>query len=293
MHYDYPFDYQILMSAYILFYLLAAATYIGLAALMWRPLLRQKAPAQQLSGSFRAVLLVALVLHGLGLSQSILLPQGLYLGWAVGLSAAIWLAMVVFWLESFFLELNSYLLVLLPISALACLFSWLFPQGSFVVAAHNDWVQAHLVVALIAYGLMAVAAVYALLVLFFERYLQQPATAQQQRPIWYLALEGMPPLLAQERLLFRFIRFGFAALTLAIISGSMVSAMLTDRWLPLDHKTVFTVLSWLTFGALLLGRRLYGWRGRAAVRATLSGFVLLLLAYSGSHFVLDVLLQRG
>src|SRR5690625_374335 len=149
MHYDYPFDYQILMSAYILFYLLAAATYIGLAALMWRPLLRQKAPAQQLSGSFRAVLLVALVLHGLGLSQSILLPQGLYLGWAVGLSAAIWLAMVVFWLESFFLELNSYLPVLLPISALACLFSWLFPQGSFVVAAHNDWVQAHLVVALI------------------------------------------------------------------------------------------------------------------------------------------------
>src|SRR5690625_4819626 len=184
---------------------------------MWQPLLHHRRISTQLSPAFRSVLLVALVLHGLGLSQSILLPQGLYLGWAVGLSAAIWLAMVVFWLESFFLELNSYLLVLLPISALACLFSWLFPQGSFVVAAHNDWVQAHLVVALIAYGLMAVAAVYALLVLFFERYLQQPATAQQQRPIWYLALEGMPPLLAQERLLFRFIRFGFAALTLAII----------------------------------------------------------------------------
>src|SRR5690625_2358039 len=148
MHYDYPFDYQILMSAYILFYLLAAATYIGLAALMWRPLLRQKAPAQQLSGSFRAVLLVALVLHGLGLSQSILLPQGLYLGWPVGLSAAIWLAMVVFWLESFFLAMGSYLLILLPVSALASLVSMLFPQGSLVVAAHNGWVRVHLLIAL-------------------------------------------------------------------------------------------------------------------------------------------------
>jgi len=238
-------------------------------------------------------LLVALILHGLALGQSILLPQGLFLGWAVGLSTAIWLAMVVFWIESFFLSLNSYLLALLPLSAVACLFSLFFPQGSYVVAAHNDWVQGHLIIALISYGLMAVAAVYALLVLFFERYLHQPATEQRKRPVLYLALESMPPLLTQEKLLFHFIRFGFAALTLAMVSGSFVSAMLTQQWFPLDHKTVFTVLSWLTFGALLVGRRLYGWRGRAAVRATLLGFILLLLAYSGSHFVLDVLLKRG
>src|SRR5699024_1373266 len=172
-------------------------------------------------------------------------------------------------------------------------FSLFLPQGSYVVAAHNDWVQGHLIIALISYGLMAVAAVYARLVLYFERYLHQPATEQRKRPVLYLALESMPPLLTQEKLLFHFIRFGFAALTLAMVSGSFVSAMLTQQWFPLDHKTVFTVLSWLTFGALLVGRRLYGWRGRAAVRAPLLGFILLLLAYSGSHFVLDVLLKRG
>lgn len=293
MHYDYLFDYPILMPSYILFYLLAAATYTGLAAWMWRLLVQHQGPIGQLSAGFKGALLVALILHGLALGQSILLPQGLFLGWAVGLSTAIWLAMVVFWIESFFLSLNSYLLALLPLSAVACLFSLFFPQGSYVVAAHNDWVQGHLIIALISYGLMAVAAVYALLVLFFERYLHQPATEQRKRPVLYLALESMPPLLTQEKLLFHFIRFGFAALTLAMVSGSFVSAMLTQQWFPLDHKTVFTVLSWLTFGALLVGRRLYGWRGRAAVRATLLGFILLLLAYSGSHFVLDVLLKRG
>ncbi len=281
------------MPSYILFYLLAAATYTGLAVWMWRSLVHHSGCIGKLSPNFKGALLIALILHGLGLGQSILLPQGLFLGWAVGLSAAIWLAMVVFWLESFVLSLNSYLLALLPLSALACLFSVLFPQGSFVVAAHNNWVLVHLIIALIAYGLMAIAAVYALLVWFFERYLHYPALEQQKRPVLYLALESMPPLLTQEKLLFHFIRFGFSALTLAILSGSVVSAMLTQQWLPLDHKTVFTVLSWLTFGALLIGRRLYGWRGKAAVRATLLGFLLLLLAYSGSHFVLDVLLKRG
>src|SRR5690625_6666330 len=85
-----------------------------------------------------------------------------------------------------------------------------------------------------------------------------------------------------------------------MVSGSFVSAMLTQQWFPLDHKTVFTVLSWLTFGALLVGRRLYGWRGRAAVRATLLGFILLLLRseehtselQSRGHLVCRLLLEK-
>ncbi len=82
-------------------------------------------------------------------------------------------------------------------------------------------------------------------------------------------------------------------LTLTVITGSVASYMLTQRLLPFDHKTVFTLLSWLTFGVLLLGRYLKGWRGRVALRWTLSGFALLLLAYTGSRFVLEVLLHRS
>src|SRR5690625_1330228 len=218
------------MPSYIIFYLLAAATYAGLASVLWYPLM-QPGPTYRaaLSATLRHILLVALILHALGLSQNIIRPQGLFLGWAVGLSAAIWLAMVVFWLESFFLSLKSYLLVLLPISVLACLISLFFPQGNFVVAADNNWVKTHLVIALVAYGLMAIAAVHAGLILFFERYLHQPATAQQKQPALYRALESMPPLLAQENLLFKLIRFGFIVLTLAIISGAFVSAMLTSQ----------------------------------------------------------------
>jgi ABC-type uncharacterized transport system permease subunit len=56
---------------------------------------------------------------------------------------------------------------------------------------------------------------------------------------------------------------------------------------------VFVVLSWATFGLLLAGRWLYGWRGRTAFRWTLAGFVMLMLAYPGSRFVLEVVLGRG
>jgi ABC-type uncharacterized transport system permease subunit len=49
----------------------------------------------------------------------------------------------------------------------------------------------------------------------------------------------------------------------------------------------------LTFGWLLIGRWRYGWRGRTALRWTVSGFVALMLAYPGSRFVLEVLLHRA
>ena len=60
-----------------------------------------------------------------------------------------------------------------------------------------------------------------------------------------------------------------------------------------NHKTVFGVLSWIVFAALLGGRHVYGWRGRIAVRWTLTGFLMLVLAYIGSKFVLEVILGRA
>ena len=104
---------------------------------------------------------------------------------------------------------------------------------------------------------------------------------------------GLPPLLTLEQLLFRVIGAAFVFLTLTLITGIAFSETLFGRALRADHKTVFAVLSWLTFGLLLAGRVLYGWRGRTALRWTLSGFMMLLFAYVGSRFVLEVLLHRA
>jgi ABC-type uncharacterized transport system permease subunit len=104
---------------------------------------------------------------------------------------------------------------------------------------------------------------------------------------------NLPPLLTLEKLLFRVIGAAFVFLTLTLATGIAFSETLFGRPMRADHKTVFAVLSWITFGVLLGGRFLYGWRGRTALRWTLGGFVLLVLAYVGSRFVLEVLLQRS
>jgi ABC-type uncharacterized transport system permease subunit len=106
-------------------------------------------------------------------------------------------------------------------------------------------------------------------------------------------LDAQPPLLAQEQVLFRVIWIAFGLLTFAVLSGSLISVAATGKWLPFDHKTIFTLLSWLTFGILLIGRYTRGWRGRIALRYTLLGFAFILLSYTGSRFVVEVILQRS
>ncbi|MEO6984318.1 MAG: cytochrome c biogenesis protein CcsA [Paralcaligenes sp.] len=280
------------MSAGIVFHSLAALAYAILAVSLWRPLIR--GGAQAYAGKVgRICLLSAIILHGIGLQQSILLPHSLHLGWALGLSAAIWLGMIIFWLESLVLRIDGLLLILLPAVTVVAIVAALFPQGHDVAHANNDWLRVHLLIALTAYGLITVAALQAMLMAALDRQLHRPVEQVANRNFISRALDSMPPLLVQEHLLFRLIWIGFFVLTLAVISGAMVSMGLTGKPFPLDHKTVFTLLSWLTFGGLLLGRYARGWRGRIALRWTLVGFAFLLLAYTGSRFVLDVILQRG
>lgn len=96
-----------------------------------------------------------------------------------------------------------------------------------------------------------------------------------------------------ETLLFRLIHVAFVLLTLTLASGILFSETLFGKALSFNHKTVFAILSWLIFAALLAGRHLRGWRGRKALHWTLAGFVTLMLAYVGSRFVLEVLLGRS
>jgi ABC-type uncharacterized transport system permease subunit len=137
---------------------------------------------------------------------------------------------------------------------------------------------------MIAYGLFVIALLHATLMAVAERQLHRRGR---------LAFPHLPPLLTLETLLFRMIGAAFVFLTLTLVTGIVFSETLFGRALRSDHKTVFALLSWLIFGLLLAGRWRYGWRGRTALRWTLTGFVMLLLAYVGSRFVLEVLLQRA
>ena len=117
--------------------------------------------------------------------------------------------------------------------------------------------------------------------------LQERALRRREFRGW---LRALPPLVQLESLLFRTITAGFVVLTAAMLTGVLFVEDLMAQHLA--HKTVLSVLSWLVFGALLLGRRRYGWRGARAIRWTLVAMALLVLAYFGSKFVIELLLVR-
>ncbi|MBO1015771.1 cytochrome c biogenesis protein CcsA [Achromobacter sp. SD115] len=280
------------MSLGIVFHTAAALAYAVLGGSLWIRLARG-AGVEQTGKIARLCLLGALVLHGIGLQQSMLGAQHLFIGWALALSAAIWLGMVVFWLESLLVRIDGLQLLLLPAATIASGLAALFPQGQFVPHANDAWLRVHLLIALAAYGLITIAALHAMMMALLDRHLHRPLEAPAERSIIGRVLDSQPPLLVQEQLLFRIIWIGFVVLTLAVGTGSVASMKLTGKILPFDHKTVFTLLSWLTFGVLLAGRHIWGWRGRVALRWTLTGFGFLILAYTGSRFVLEMILHRG
>jgi ABC-type uncharacterized transport system permease subunit len=142
----------------------------------------------------------------------------------------------------------------------------------------------HLLIAILAYSLFTIASLHVLLMALLERQLHDGSLP--------MVLQRMPPLLTLEALLFRIIWAGFVLLTLTLVSGVAFSEELFGKAAQFNHKTVFGVLSWLIFAALLGGRHIYGWRGRIAVRWTLAGFLTLVLAYIGSKFVLEIILGR-
>lgn len=277
------------MSASIVFHLLATLGYSTLAFWLWTRAATDPEPATA-GMAQRTLLTLAITLHAIGLFQGILLQHTLYLGWALALSAALWLGMVIFWFQSLIMRIDGMLLILLPAAAVVTLLAGLFPDGHIVPHANSEWLRFHLLIAFTAYGLIFVAALHAILMAALDRQLHRPVETATQRSILDRALDSMPPLLTQERLLFQLIWIAFGILTLTVLTGAIVSQRLLSQFLPLDHKTVFTLLAWVTFGILLWGRHTRGWRGRIALRWTLVGFAFVLLAYTGSRFVLDVIL---
>ncbi len=271
----------------ILLYTVATFFYAALAMHFWRTRWSgSSAPA--IARWERAAILIALGLHAGLLYQELFRTEELRFGFAFALSAMLWLTVLIYWVESLFLRLEGIQAAVLGLAAVCVPLPALFPGLIAPPSARSFEFRMHMVLAVLAYGLFTMAALHALLMTVIERRLHgHTRSGSLAGP-----LAGLPPLLSMEVLLFRLIAVGFILLTLTLVTGIVYSETIFGQAAKFDHKTVFAVASWLIFAALLAGRYLYGWRGRVALRWTLAGFLTLLLAYIGSRFVLEVILQR-
>jgi ABC-type uncharacterized transport system permease subunit len=201
------------------------------------------------------------------------------------LSLILWLAIALYWIESFYARMDGLQMLGLPLAAICVLLPALFPGQHELANAGSPVFRAHFLMAMLAYSLFTLAALHAILMAVAEQRLHRGRLT----PLF----SGLPPLLTMEALLFRLIHIAFGLLTLTLGSGILFSETLFGKAMPFNHKTVFAIISWLIFATLLGGRHFRGWRGRTALRWTLAGFAALLLAYVGSRFVLEVILGRA
>ncbi|HRK56689.1 MAG TPA: cytochrome c biogenesis protein CcsA [Burkholderiaceae bacterium] len=232
----------------------------------------------------------ALLLHALVLSWGVFGHGGMRFGFAPALSMVLLLANAALWIEGFFVPMRGLQVLVLPMAGVCALLPAVFPGAAVGYGEHAQALRAHLWVAMLAYSLLTVAAVHALLMAAIDRQLHLAALGRDTP--WQRVFRQAPPLLTMENQLFRLLGLGFVLLTVTLISGIFFSEAVYGQAMRLDHKTVFAWASWVIFGGLVLGRLAFGWRGRVALRWTLIGFGLLLLAYVGAHFVLEVLLHR-
>lgn len=231
----------------------------------------QRWPALVLAGC-------GVILHAIALYGAIHQPGGLNLGVVNMFSVMAWQIGLLTFASALRPGTANLGIALYPAVGLAVL---LLPLGAStrIVLQQFSWqLEAHILLSVLAYGLLALAAFQAILLAI------QDYRLRQRQPGGLL--RAMPPLAVMENLLFQTLGLGFALLSLALFSGLIFIEDLFAQHLA--HKTVLSIFAWLVFALLLWGRWRHGWRGRTAMRWTLGGFTLLVLAYFGSKFVLEL-----
>jgi ABC-type uncharacterized transport system permease subunit len=224
---------------------------------------------------------VALALHLGTLSQlTITTDAGFSLCFGTALSGALWVVALLLWIASIRQPLANLGVIVLPLTVLTLVLALACSgTGRF---ATTPYVGIHVMFAALGWAFLALSTV------------QAAVMAAQHRALHEHRLRGivryLPPLYSMEVWLFQMILVGWIFLTLGLATGLVFLEDLFAQHLV--HKSVLSLLAWVMFSVLLIGRWRFGWRGSRALAWTTAGFVCLVLAYFGSKLVLEVILQR-
>jgi len=225
--------------------------------------------------------LLGILLHALFLYDHTVSPGGISLGFFDAASLVAWTVLMLLMLSALSKPVENLGIAILPLAVLTIILQLRYPATAHLLTGDSPLgLRFHVVLSLLAYSLLAMASVQAVLLAI------QDHNLRHGHPGGFI--RSLPPLQTMEALLFEMIGLGFILLTTALISGFMfLEDMFVQR---LVHKTFLSIAAWSVFGILLWGRFKWGWRGQKALIWTLVGFVVLMLAYFGSKFVIEVVL---
>ncbi|RRV08230.1 inner membrane protein YpjD [Pseudomonas sp. v388] len=224
---------------------------------------------------------LAVIAHAVGLFSQLARPAGLGLDFFNSASLIAVSVIVVTLIATARIPVENLLVLLFPLGAITALLAQFVPSGTVQPIMEEPGILSHILLSLLAYGMFTIAVFQALLLLVQDHQLKHKHPSG--------LIKNFPPLQTMESLLFGFLWAGWILLSLSLLSGWLFVENLFAQHLV--HKTLLACLAWVVFSVLLWGRNRLGWRGHKAIRWTLGGFCLLMLAYFGSKLVREFILH--
>lgn len=251
--------------------------YLAAAILLMGKLLNQQKPNKSLA---LGLAIVGAAAHICYLSQAIVIAPGQNMSITNVLSLVSWLITVSMLISASVLPNTILLPVVFAFSAMTIVAARVLPVTHIMHIEMQPGLVIHITLSLFAYGTLVIAFLYALQMSFITYKLKQKGASLLSSPL--------PPLMLVEGMLFKLLLVGTFLLVLSLVSGfvfldNMFSTMYA-------HKTVLSLIALVVYTVLLVGQRIWGWRGRQVIVLTVVGLALLTLAYFGSRFVREILL---
>ncbi len=225
---------------------------------------------------------MASVLHAASLIEDFWCKQGMNFGFMSTASLVILIIVIILFTTALGKPVEKLGVMIFPLAALNQMLKLILPQQIHLIRETNAGMDVHILSSILAFSILNIAAIQAVLLALQDRQLHRHGSNR--------FIRSFPPLQTMESLLFQMIAAGLMLLTVSLASGLFFVQDLFAQHLA--HKTILSIFAWILFAVLLIGRMVFGWRGKTAIRWTLGGFISLMLAYFGSKMVLEVLLHK-
>jgi ABC-type uncharacterized transport system permease subunit len=226
---------------------------------------------------------IALILHIVALHYPLMIGKALHLNLMTAGSYVMWLISLILFISTLKRKVEVLAIFILPFAILSLLATMLFSPDINPIVNMKSGLGVHILFSLLAYSLLMLASFQALLLAYQNNQLH----THQHSPL----MRALPSLEDMEHLLFRLIGVGVIMLSIGLLSGFYYLDNLFGA--RIAHKTILSIIAWVIFSVLLFGRWKYGWRGRKAVRWTLAGFIILMLAFFGTKIVQEYLIETN
>ncbi len=266
--------------------LLTAACVIIYVICSW--LLWQGAKSDQIRiispNIIQILIAMAIVIHGYLLYIRVFSESGASISFGLAISMAGWISVTLYLSISLFKKITNLGVIVLPIGLISVLVGTLAENPAHSIDPIQQGMGLHIVLAIPAYGILCIAFAQACLLILQDRELRKPTPGK--------ILLALPAIQTMESNLFWLTITGFIFLTLNLVVGMGSNVIKNGDFLIFNHHVLLSILAWICFGSLILGRKIAGWRGETAAKWTIFAFGILVLSYFGTRFVNDFIIRN-